>query len=1537
MDGASLVSPNEFAPAVAAQIDLTAECEATMAVYGSAPGKYAVSVVLAFVDLGAIKDYRPWRIERDDVGSLYLFHWGKNDTASNAIVERLAAVEPPRIFGLTDLKDSCDAQLESLPADRLAEFSYGLTSQPAAVLHNLNLAYAAMVDRALFDVPAGAERMGVLLPALLRQDGAAALVPRVSRGRPPRAQDRFVPVEYVDDQDNVVLRAEAYAALLYKEEEQGNGEKKFVNIDKLWIRKIGSTPVHAEDALPALPAKFAENLDALTLLEAWVRDQVTKRPAIADQDFLDWLRVACVSAMYERVNPGVRSLPSDRASWNRRSPFVGLSDVADGIGYPGNAALALAKAEADFLSKLGEAIRDPSKRNEIATYKFLAPEIKRFWSDCRIVKDAMGIVTLALARVDRLAGQSGAPQEDLKNEIAAILRDSGIDPAISGFGTLPEAAIRSLSGILRHDLLGTPLSSRSGQTSVSIWARVTDIVDKNEWAVLIERMNTGIFDYWVDVVFAGRPLGLDFAELKKQISTRVEHILPSAPATGNVQDLGAYPLATTAKDEGLSFVVSELLPKGQTAPDHVKEDENPHVRLKGLAYYARRAWPDATAWGCVSRAGFGLRVGEAATKLLDSFVDALAVTPRGGLNGAIVRVMGRNFDLRPKSEFATIDLPKGEAEAEPGGKFRFERVAPANWQSVRLAYGAAYELRAACLTNAGLGPGEIAQANTVFPKLDSVALAEDETTTLKRWFLRTTKVQKPTIRFGERPVDADAVLPKAIDPATLLSVRPDLSEIERPLAREFRAADEAGGEGVDVAVVVPEQLSRLCLLIAPPAIDFDTWRHYVRGEMLLGSTNDLEKPTEVQVSAIEEKYIQLMNSRSAASGRVPFLPDPAVWALEVTVTVRSAPNWEGLQSDTRLFASKNLWSYAELSADSIDMTPVVRCIFEEGSFAVRPIPGAQSIKIAAPKGSILTISVRAIVSDEVFARDTDKQNDAATKKRRFVPSTAFTDAKNLAKNVDLMTPAAEFDVEIATDAMPTQKEIFAALKIGGADSLTASLGEGREFLYLDRFRVHRQRWDWRGRDVQFSEVAPLPKSFGPGDPWWAVSHGDADADAGDATWFGDRANDDALAEWFDAWVYDTQAVPKLGAKIDRPPFPFVRTNRYEYYRFRVEAFSRYHGLRIDGKIVGSKMGADPNSPYGWKRLYLSATGPTGETRLPTPAIHAIVPVGVGPSDFGEEDDSLAASLAVWVDGDWYAPAGLARKLVCRVEVMERKFANPADNILQHGSDPLRSTSAADTRPDAKDPRIALVGGPIGLTFDLDAEAPKIANSAFRLSPKGTKIEPGDFLKIRFRSEYEPGATGLSAEQLEAAASEWSASHWVQIPAHRNRFKIKGSETPKTINVDKDIAIALLKSGAGRKIAITENSTGRNAEFYRRAEFREGGTTDFVAPNITGKYFGPGLAIAFVDLRGSGESASLGQIKKIVSMKGDGTFDNLVIDEGRYVAYVLRYGKISGGNELPGELTLGDLFTAYSADDGEASDAQVLLESVSSPITVAFKN
>jgi hypothetical protein len=1490
---------------VAADIaEFTAETESTMAEYG---GQLAVSVVLAFTKFGGAGFFRaPWRADPPEKLGLFVWEDGKSPPSQPTDILKPLAPPPINAKGLKFLKSTCD--LERLrTGDALLEFSYGLTTQPAAVLHNLNLAFAAVVSAELAARMATKPLWGVLLPILTGSTGQA-LEPKLTK-----ADGRFVEFEYRNGAPKIA-NGQAYAAILGTEKSGA-----FVDIDKLWINKIDGLPIQADDPIAAFPARFAEALDALSALDALVR----WIPPNYWEKNVPWLRVACVSSLYERMHVGVRSLPTDLRAWSRRTPFVGLSKTPNEIGgYDGAATKKLVDAEGAFLREIKDI---PNDKDSDEFKKFLSPAAREFLKEARNLSDPKRIMAAAMICAAKLQGAPGEPQHALAQEIKAILRNVGVEDA--QFESLPDEALRTLPGLLRQDLLGTPIDSRRTGIGESIWSTLTSSV-LNDTKTLREKAVSVILEYWRDVLFAGAAPQSSIGDYLKELAAqRCAPLLPDGTVSNAEMNegLGAYPNEMTAKDEGIAFAVGELVPNSD--PTKPNADEDPHVRLKGLAYYAKMTLPIAgkshvsAPWRCVSRSGLSFCAGSETMPLLDSFVDTLAVTTRGGLRSAIVRTQGRDFDLRPAAEFdKTVD--------SVGAGLRFEkgRAAPMNGGPWPLAYGASYALRVACVTNAGLGPGEVAEDGAVFPA-EQPKLDEPDGTTLKRWFLRTTKVQQPAIRYGDRSMANEV----AIDPKDLLGVLPDLSPIERPLARELRAAAD-----VDTAVVVPDQLKKLCLLITPPAVDFDTWRHYARGEVLLGPTNGLTQPTEAQVAKIEESYIEALKAPSEQK-RSPFLPDPAIEKLVVKVTCRRAKKkWrrEAPNGGDIEISARALWSYDGLEKD-IHSLPVVPISFETGEKFNAVANGENMISIKAPKGAVISISVRGVVSNAVFASGTAKDS---AKSRRFVPLMTFKDGKNLDDfDGDAATIATEFDVEIATDELPDQSKLWTALGVNmDGERLRGEVKGDGAFLYADRFKIYRQRWDWRGRDVQAEAV--VPKAFAPNETPWYEFGGASGSDADDACWFGDRSSDDAVADTF---------IPRLKkllsingevivstAELDRPPFPIERTLKYQYYRFRIEALSRYHGLRIDGKIVGSRMGASEASPYGWKRLFVAAKATVGE-RLPTPVIHAIVPMNKDVNSEGKLLTSLAASLSVWTDGDWYAPAGLARKLVCRVEVLDRP-ATENIPVLQHGSDPVRTGVAADVSTGGPE-RIGLWGGPIGLTFDLDAEAPQIANSAFRLSPVSDKVQAGDFLKVRFRAEYEPSATGLSVQQLDAAASEWSAPYWVQIPVQSDVVAIEEGKKAIFARVDNGIEIKLKKfldlndKKTKVEVEVYRKGTGQPAELYRRWDLRETNQSDFEIPNMVGRYLGPGIAIAFARLRGSGESASVGRVDKIVSKNSAGKFVLPDINPGRYAAYLLRYSIVTEGDKFPGDLVKEDLFRA-----GGVEDAKVIIESVSSPIAVEWR-
>lgn len=291
----------------------------------------------------------------------------------------------------------------------------------------------------------------------------------------------------------------------------------------------------------------------------------------------------------------------------------------------------------------------------------------------------------------------------------------------------------------------------------------------------------------------------------------------------------------------------------------------------------------------------------------------------------------------------------------------------------------------------------------------------------------------------------------------------------------------------------------------------------------------------------------------------------------------------------------------------------------------------------------------------------------------------------------------------------------------------------RAYRYVALVRLLRQVWRWRGRPVP-----PFPFRQALGDPNSEPFNGALEElNRWDAVGFGDRTATDLLQE--------ARAVgcPDYRPELFREDVGSVR--RALYYRFAVRAISRYAGMYranppdVLSFLATTKPPATPSEGTTWKRLAVPcrdvAPPPRPVVRLVVPLTQPEVPplaCGSPPPRY-----SPAPGFVVVTEGPFF-DHGL-------VEVLDGEVAWVKDpktdyDRPQYGPDSTRTKDGFTiSEEDPKPPKVALpltLLGPIGHTFDTDAEAPFYNAASFVLRPPPALERfpdlGGFFAKIRFR-------------------------------------------------------------------------------------------------------------------------------------------------------------------------------------------------------------
>jgi len=381
-------------------------------------------------------------------------------------------------------------------------------------------------------------------------------------------------------------------------------------------------------------------------------------------------------------------------------------------------------------------------------------------------------------------------------------------------------------------------------------------------------------------------------------------------------------------------------------------------------------------------------------------------------------------------------------------------------------------------------------------------------------------------------------------------------------------------------------------------------------------------------------------------------------------------------------------------------------------------------------------------------------------------------------------PETRILVETATDQVPSFDEVRAGISIGRSgqtirvshdgDSRLPHRYEGwrwrnHKYYYLHDLELHRQAWRWTGRPLDDYPFSHTGKYFDFPELIKGAVPIRVDADQ-------ERKRIGATLSWEVKGFADRSAYDFLrsrhqlsaGGKTLLQTEDLTGEERALYYRFRLNAFSRYYP--VANRDTASRLAlthiehdkSDQNRFYDeWRRVYVPVIRP--ETVKP-PGIRLVIPLtqGVG-TDAGNSE--APPPLLVILDEPWFANYGLAEVLVPEIsESLPLRLSPPEgagggeahiQSLQEVSADPVLSGKAwGEYQPDYGDwektefvpsARLRLrAEGPIGYTYDEDVSAPSFSNSAFLLHvepvQKNDPLPPDrSMIGVRFRRVLPPEA------------------------------------------------------------------------------------------------------------------------------------------------------------------------------------------------------
>ncbi|HCA10012.1 hypothetical protein [Chryseobacterium sp.] len=332
-----------------------------------------------------------------------------------------------------------------------------------------------------------------------------------------------------------------------------------------------------------------------------------------------------------------------------------------------------------------------------------------------------------------------------------------------------------------------------------------------------------------------------------------------------------------------------------------------------------------------------------------------------------------------------------------------------------------------------------------------------------------------------------------------------------------------------------------------------------------------------------------------------------------------------------------------------------------------------------------------------------------------------------------------------------------------------------EFAYISKLEVRHQRWYWDGRMDVSGEPEYLNDKNIPLDPEQSKKYQTSQA-----------------MEW-EAWSFSTRPdhtgtvrqarLKSSDGEINRQLL-FSIENKAEtkalYHRFAVTAYSRYAFIdKIDSgehRVIEGKIPIDNTSVKNqWKRFIQLCKR---EEKLSAPVVRFFIPLTE--SITSEHEKTLnqnAAPIMAVVEGNVFNEAGLAYGLEIGIEKLNYLTKEGhTEAYLNFGASPnlshIKSLAlpANGTSVDS-DNFIFVPQGPVGFTFDLAAETPKITSSAYLLDLSDKHLSDAvctlqdqrqawSLMRVATRSVIKSRFYG-GQTKLEDLTSRWSEKTWVE--------------------------------------------------------------------------------------------------------------------------------------------------------------------------------
>jgi len=609
-----------------------------------------------------------------------------------------------------------------------------------------------------------------------------------------------------------------------------------------------------------------------------------------------------------------------------------------------------------------------------------------------------------------------------------------------------------------------------------------------------------------------------------------------------------------------------------------------------------------------------------------------------------------------------------------------------------------------------------------------------------------------------------------------------------PLVRDFQPAAGTSTTPLLLLWNTPaNDYSSFTFTLRPPACDRDTFEHWVAG------LDDLPPdPVPAHSKFFRNTLIAVATAQTLFAAKTlndPSAPDlsiddPAVTAFTLTLTQIYPPPAAGTQPlkvpSIGMFSPKPLASPLDASSAQSLMTCVqdsgipIKCSILPGGPGTGPAALNPDGSVVIPEGQIWSLSVAPVIP---------------------LQSANF-------EGLALTTPPATFDllIEAATtgafapgaDTSTFAAELFnnLALAVDSKRSLTATIQPAQHTNWdlIHNIDIRKQAWRWMGRPLGALPAEWTNHQSGP-----ALDAAPVLEPMNSRMWeiasFAERDDEDCAITQR-ACNFTALAAANLDTS------DLSADTRAQYYRFGIDAHSRYEGLPglllapVQARITDA--GATTSTP--WRRCVVPPVVPPADppplapspaipisSALPRPKVLFAIPL-LEPAPIVNPPQT--PGILVVSNEQWFDQWGLAEELTATLDqardpsvplAVPTSQANP---IPESGPNPILSASRfKDLVPNDLGPTAPL--DPMGATFDQGTSSALFANTTFELNPSNLGLPASGvehFLaRVRFNRSVRGDHFGLNQVQSQASDPFQIEFH----PGDRQINAIQGGVTTAT--------------------------------------------------------------------------------------------------------------------------------------------------------------